>query len=87
MICERAGYEPDIRFHTDDLEVVMSLVEAGLAVGILARLATYRVPDGVSLHPVPGSERRVEAVARRDAIDRPAVRLVLDALEAAGAAV
>jgi DNA-binding transcriptional LysR family regulator len=86
-ICEAAGFEPDIRFHTDDLEVLVALVEAGLAVGILARLATFRLPDAIALHPVPGNERRVEAVVRPDAADRPAVRLVLEELAAAGAAV
>lgn len=86
-ICERAGFEPDIRFHVDDLEVVMALVESGLAVGILARLATYRVPDGVTLHRVEGGERRVEAVVRSEALERPAIALVLDELAAAGASV
>lgn len=86
-ICERAGFAPDIRFHVDDLEVVMALVESGLAVGILARLATYRVPDGVTLHRIEGSERRVEAVVRSEALERPAIALVLEELAAAGAAV
>lgn len=86
-ICDRAGFAPDIHFHTDDLEVILQLVAAGLAVGILARLATYRVPDGVTLHRVPGSERRVKALVRPEVADRPAVQLVLEHFERAGAAV
>lgn len=86
-ICERSGFVPDIRFHTDDLEVILQLVAAGLAVGILARLATYRVPDGVTLHRVPGSERRVKALVRPEVAERPAIRLVIEHFERAGAAV
>ena len=86
-ICGWDGFEPDVRFHTDDLEVILQLVASGLAVSILPRLAAYRVPDEVALHPVSGAERRVVALTRPEATDRPAVQLVLQHLEKAGATV
>lgn len=80
-----AGVDPDVRYHTDDLEVTLQVVAAGLAVGILPRLAAYRMPKGVVVHPIEGTERRVKALWRPGSIDRPAVRVVLDHLERAGA--
>jgi DNA-binding transcriptional LysR family regulator len=86
-ICRRAGFEPDVRFHTDDLEVILQLVASGLACGFLARLATYRVPEGVRLHRMDDSERRVKALVRPEVADRPAIRLVLEHFVAAASAV
>lgn len=76
----RAGFEPDVRFHTDDVEVTLQLVAAGTAVAILPRLATYRVPDGVVLHELPGHVRRVVALTRPGSDSRPAIGVVLDHL-------
>lgn len=87
LVCSWDGFEPDVRFHTDDLEVILQLVASGLAVGILPRLAAYRVPDEVVLHPIAGAERRVKALTRPEATDRPAVQLVLQHLAKAGATV
>lgn len=87
LICSWDGFEPDVRFHTDDLEVILQLVASGLAVGILPRLAAYRVPDEVVLHPIERAERRVVALTRPEATDRPAVQLVLEHLAKAGASV
>lgn len=87
LVCSWDGFDPDVRFHTDDLEVILQLVASGIAVGILPRLAAYRVPDEVALYPIAGAERRVKALTRPEATDRPAIQLVLDHLERAGAAV
>lgn len=86
LLCDRHGFDPDTRFHTSDLEVTLQLVAAGLGVSILPRLATYRVPDGVRLHEVPNGERRVKALTRPEATERPALQLVLTHLERAGLA-
>ncbi|MDX1622058.1 MAG: LysR family transcriptional regulator [Nitriliruptorales bacterium] len=86
VLTGRAGIEPDVRFHTDDIEVTLQLVAAGLGVSILPRLATYRVPGGVELHQIEGTERRVKALTQPEVTQRPAVQLVLDHLERAGSA-
>lgn len=86
LICGWSGFEPEVRFHTDDIEVTFQLVASGLAVGILPRLAAYRVPDEVVVHPLQGAERRVKALTRAGGADRPAIRLVLEHLERAGTA-
>ena len=86
MTCRVAGYQPDVRFHTDDVEVTLRLVAAGLAVSILPRLAAHDVPDGVALHAVPGTQRRVKALTRPGTTSRPAIALVLDHLCRSGSA-
>lgn len=83
-VCQEAGFEPEVRFHTEDLEVTLQIVVAGIGVAILPRLAAFRLPPEVVIHPVPGFERRVKALTRPGSADRPAVRVVLDALEKAG---
>lgn len=84
LVCHRSGFDPDVRFHTDDLEVTLQLIAAGLGVGVLPRLATYRLPGGVRLHPVPDTTRRVLALTCPEVTERPAVQLVLDHFEKAG---
>lgn len=82
-----AGFVPDVRHLTDDLEVILQLVASGAGAAVLPRLATSRLPEGVALHTLPGLARRVIALARDAAAERPAVRLVLDELEQSGAAI
>lgn len=84
-LCGRAGFEPKVRYHTDDLEVTLQLVSARMAVGILPRLAAFRVPPGVVIHPIDGAQRHVKALMRPEVVERPAVAVVLDALAEAGA--
>ncbi|PRC59215.1 LysR family transcriptional regulator, partial [Mycobacterium sp. ITM-2017-0098] len=40
--CRRAGFEPDVRFETDDLEAQIALIESGNAVAILPDLMRVR---------------------------------------------
>jgi DNA-binding transcriptional LysR family regulator len=81
------GFQPEVRYLTDDLEATLQLVAAGVAVAILPRLAMARVPDGVAVRALPDVERHVLAFSRPDTIERPTIRLVVDALVDAGAAV
>lgn len=83
-VCQRAGFTPTVRYHTDDLEVIFQLTAAGVAVGVLPRLAAHYVPEGVTLHPLPDTERRVLAFTRHGTEERPAIAVVLDALRRAG---
>lgn len=83
-LCAEAGYEPNVRFHSDDNEVTLSVVAAGLGVGVLPRLGVIRPPDGVRLILLPGATRTVYASTRPGTTDRPAVAAVIAELLAAG---
>jgi DNA-binding transcriptional LysR family regulator len=79
-----AGFVPDLRFLTEDLEGILQFVTAGVAVAILPRLAMGRLPRGITVHTLPNVERHVVAFTRPGSAGRPAVALVLDELARAG---
>lgn len=83
-VSDDAGFEPDVRFITEDLEGLIQFVVAGVAVAVLPRLALGRLPAGVTLHPLPGIERRVIAFTRSATDRRPTLSLVLEELRRAG---
>lgn len=85
-LTDEAGFEPEVRYLTDDLEVTLQLVASGVAIALLPRLATARVPVGVSVHALDGVERRMFALTRPAALRRPVVALVLEELVEAGVA-
>jgi DNA-binding transcriptional LysR family regulator len=74
--CQLAGFTPTIAHETDNSAAVLGLVDNGLGVALLPRLAlaTVTVPDGVGIHTISGvSPRTVYAVALRDATQVPAI--------------
>jgi DNA-binding transcriptional LysR family regulator len=83
-LCAEAGFEPDVRFHSDDNEVTLSVVAAGLGVGILPRLGVIRPPEGVRLILLRGATRTVYANTRTGTMERPAIAAVMTELLAAG---
>lgn len=83
-LCSEAGFEPDVRFHSDDNEVTLSVVAAGLGVGVLPRLGVLRPPEGITLIPVRGATRTVYANTRVGTMDRPAIAAVMEELLRAG---
>jgi DNA-binding transcriptional LysR family regulator len=74
---EHGGFEPDIRHRTNDANVSLALVRAGLAVTLLPRLA---IPDGFTTRPVPVS-RAILAVTRATDATRPSINALLDAIQ------
>ena len=83
--CARAGFVPRVVARATDFAVLLSLVAAGAGVTLVPGLAARQVPPRVRL--VPPAEpvtRRVFTVSRRGGDRKPAVRVVLDALSAAG---
>ena len=80
--CRVAGFEPDIRYSSADLQTHVQLVEAGEAVAILPGiLGGYRPPD-VSWVDLDGLPRRQVFLAMRKAsAQHPAVVAVADALQ------
>ncbi len=80
--CRTAGFEPRVRWQTDDMLLLARAVAAGHGVSVLPRRS---VGDGVAAVQVsalrePTLSRRLLAVARASVAERPAVAGVLDAL-------
>lgn len=82
QLCRRAGFEPDVRFETDDLEAQIALIESGNAVAILPDLMRVRRRPDVRVIDVD-ARRRTVFTATRTALSRtPAIRACRDALAA-----
>lgn len=67
-MCRQAGFEPDVRFETDDLEAHIALVETANAVVILPGLMTVRREPKVRWVDLPGRPRREVFTSTRAAI-------------------
>ncbi|MHA3685251.1 LysR family transcriptional regulator [Leucobacter sp. HY1910] len=84
--CRRAGFEPDVRFETADLQAHVRLVETGNAVALLPGLvhvgATGRLRR-VTLDPDP--QRTIFTAARASGSEDPALAAVRSALHAEAA--
>lgn len=82
--CRLAGFEPDVRYESADLEVHMRLVESGNAVAMLPELVwSGRTAPGRAIAPEGNPKRRIFTAARTSAAARPAVAALRQALEAA----
>jgi len=83
--CRAAGFEPRVRWQTDDLLLHLDHVAAGHGVAVLPRLAVRPGLAAVEAVPLlgPGLSRRLLAVTRATAVDRPAVAAVRHQLLAA----
>ncbi|WBU37162.1 LysR family transcriptional regulator [Homoserinibacter sp. YIM 151385] len=85
--CRVAGFEPDVRFETADLQAHIRLIEAGHAVALLPDLVWAGRAPSVHLVELAGAPRRtVFTSARRAGRDSAAIRAVrgilADAVEA-----
>lgn len=82
--CRQAGFEPDVRFETDDLQVHAALVRSGQACALVPDLLWQGQAPPVRLIDLPGQPHRtVFTATRRSMSDRPAVVAVRAALAAA----
>jgi len=81
------GFEPHIRHHTNELGMLLALVEHGHAVTLLPEIALAEAPPSVAARPVAGGEltRTVFTAARTGSDRRPALAAVRDALRDAAA--
>ena len=85
--CRLAGFEPDVRYESADLEVHMRLVESGNAVALLPDLVWSGRPAPGRLVDAPGRpEREVFTAARIAGASRPAVAALRSILEAVATA-
>lgn len=81
--CRAAGFEPEVRYESDDLETHLALVESGNAVAVVPGLMVLRRRHDVRLIDLPGDARRsVFTVTRRAIAETPAVRAVRETLSA-----
>ena len=81
QVCRMAGFEPDVRFETADLQAHIRLVESGNASAILPDLVWAGSAPTVELVSLEGHpHREIFTSARRSSSDRPgivAVRAIL----------
>lgn len=80
--CRSAGFEPDVRWETDDMLALERAVADGHGIAVLPRLAVRENAVGIDVLPLqrPALRRSLIMVVRRSAAARPSVRAVLDAI-------
>ncbi|MHA7264024.1 LysR substrate-binding domain-containing protein [Arthrobacter sp. TMN-37] len=72
--CRRAGFEPDVRYETADLQAQIRLIESGNAVALMPDLVWTGRQTTVNLHDLPDNPKRsVFTSARRASTNRPAL--------------
>ena len=82
--CRRAGFEPDVRFETADLQSHIRLVESGNAVALLPDLVWIGRGATAELVLLPGHPQRTIFTSVREASStRPAIVAVREVLDRA----
>lgn len=83
QVCRSAGFEPDVRFETADLQAHLALIAAGHAVALMPGLMTAGAARGLTLSSLDEvAHRTVFAAYRVSSVADPAVAALLDALRA-----
>lgn len=85
--CRAAGFEPRVRWETDDMLLLTSAVAAGHGIAVLPALAVDVGVGGVRVAALvdPAMTRTLSLVARSVTLRRPVVATVCKAMEAAAA--
>jgi len=83
--CRAAGFEPDVRYNSNEYGVLLAAVVNAGAVALIPRLGLASPPTGVDVLEVADvpTRRLVFAARRRGEPPRPGVTSVLDYLHAA----
>lgn len=83
--CRAAGFEPRVRWETDDIFLMYRYVADGFGVALHPPFSDEAPPEGVSVREVVGDpiEREILAVSRSATVSRPVQSVVLDALKTA----
>jgi DNA-binding transcriptional LysR family regulator len=83
--CRQAGFEPDARYTSTDLQIHLRLVESGLAAALLPDLSGAGDRHDVVAHRLDGHPRRqIFTTVRRGAARHPKVQAFTSALKAHG---
>jgi molybdate transport repressor ModE-like protein len=80
--CRAEGYEPQVRWETDDMLLLVRAVAAGHGIAVLPRLAVADNVAEIEIRPLaePSMSRRLLALTRSSSQDRPNIRAALDEL-------
>ena len=80
--CRAEGFEPRVRWETDDMLLLARAVAAGHGVAVLPRLSVDTSAGAVQTRRLsaPRLQRRLRAVARASALSRPVIGAVAGAL-------
>ena len=82
-VCRQAGFEPDDRYTTTDLQIHLRLVESGLAAALLPDLSGARDHHDVVEYRLPGRpQRQIFTTIRRGAARHPTIGAFTTALKA-----
>jgi DNA-binding transcriptional LysR family regulator len=82
-VCRQAGFEPDVRYTSTDLQVHLRLVESGLAAALLPDLSGAAARPGVTAQRLPGHPRRhIFTTVRRGSAAHPTIQALIAALSA-----
>lgn len=83
QVCRSAGFEPDVRYETADLQAHLRLIETGNAVALLPGLVHAGQHVRVRLLDLPGEPHRNVFTAARESLEgHPALTAVRSALAA-----
>jgi DNA-binding transcriptional LysR family regulator len=84
--CRAAGFEPGVRFQTDDMMALQGFVAAGLGVAVISQLALPLTRDDLIVRPLrPALRRSVSAALPRAGSQPPAASAMLEVLAATSA--
>ena len=77
----QAGFDPDVRYTSTDLQIQLRLVESELAVALLPELSGAENRAGVVARRLPGRPRRqIFTIVRRGAAHHPNIEAFIAAL-------
>jgi DNA-binding transcriptional LysR family regulator len=80
-VCRQAGFEPDVRYTSTDLQIHLQLAGHGLAAALLPDLAGAGDRRDVTVHRLPGRPRRqIFLGTRRGAAHHPNIEAFRQAL-------
>jgi DNA-binding transcriptional LysR family regulator len=82
-VANEAGYEPRVDLHSNDYQVILAAVEAGLGVALVPPMARFADYPGVAFRQPADMEirRHVVALIRRGSRRSPAVEAAMDAIK------
>ena len=83
--CDRAGFEPEVHFESDDYPALQGLTASGIGIALIPTLAAMSVRSDIVLRPLAGEPptRRILAIVRTPR-DDAGVEAAVDALRLAG---
>jgi DNA-binding transcriptional LysR family regulator len=84
--CERAGFEPNIVFHSDDYFAIQGFVAAGMGVSFIPDLALVALREDITIRSIGARPpaRRIMAATLQDSWASPAKSAMLEHLVAVG---